>query len=204
MSVLVIASLSVFFAEAVHKLLLRSRAEEAPFEGPRRHNPSSARPAGQAARPADTNGTALHRQEAIHRHSIISKVVPQGGVVRQRWRANGLGAGTAATSAALPHDAARFHFGTGRNGKVATCCGNVAGSRSTQGGGRGRRSESVAGTCGRDLWSESVAGTCGRNLWSEPVAGICGRNLWPEPVVGTCGRNLWPESVVGIFGRNLW
>ena len=87
---------------------------------------------------------------------------------------------TAATSAALPHDAARFHFGTGRTGKVATCCGNVAGSRSTQGG----RSETAVGICGRNLWTESVDETCGRNLWSEPVVGICGRNLWSESVVG--------------------
>ena len=106
-------------------------------------------------------------------------------------RAEG-GVGTAATSAALPHDAARFHFGTGRNGKVATCCGNVAGSRSTQGGGRGRRLESVAGTCGRDLWSESVAGTCGRNLWLESVVGICGRGRRPRrPALGA-GRPHGP------------
>ncbi len=76
-----------------------------------------------------------------------------------------------ATSAALPHDAARFHFGTGRIGKVATCCGNVAGSRSTQGGGRGRRLGTVVGICGRNLWSESVVGICGRNLWSKSVVG---------------------------------
>ena len=115
-------------------------------------------------------------------------------------RAEG-GAGTAATSAALPHDAARFHFGTGRTGKVATCCGNVAGSRSTQGGGRGRRSEPVVGICSRNLWSESVVGIFGRNLWPESVAGICGRNLWPKPVVGICGRGRRPRRPAPGAGR---
>ena len=41
---------------------------------------------------------------------------------RGAGRPNGPGTGTAATRAALAHDTARFHFGTGRSGWGATCC----------------------------------------------------------------------------------
>ena len=76
---------------------------------PRRVASERARHARGSRHPAGQHGA---RGDAKTRRLFLKVGARSTRAALGAWRPNGPGAGTAATSVALPHDAARFHFGT--------------------------------------------------------------------------------------------